>query len=70
MAGRRGTRSPVRPPVEVRHEWVPKGIPAKGVPRRYECPHCRMWTANVDNQEVCPARDRRKLPGRRELDIV
>lgn len=54
-----------RIPADVRHEWFRKKGAARGV---YECPHCKMWTANVPLyfREICPARDRRLIRDRRK----
>jgi len=46
-------------PAEVRHEWFRKKDQPRGT---YECPHCKMWTANAPlyRNDICPALDRRK----------
>lgn len=51
-------------PAEIRHEWYRKKERGAGV---YECPHCKMWTANVPMyfSDVCSARERRKVADRR-----
>lgn len=60
---------------EVKHDWKKgerKQYRLRGGKRvtsqRYECPNCGQWTSNLPlyKNEVCPAKDRRKLADRRK----